>query len=210
MSRNSFSSLGAISDQVGQVAQERQVEEPLVGLAVFAHDAAPVQGKDHRQVLQADVVEHLVIGPLQEGGVDGGHRPHAFQGQAPGKGDGVLFADAHVEEAVGELLAEIHQAGAVGHGRGNGHNLGVLPGQAHQGVAEDLGVGRDLADALLGLAGIGVKLAQAVEAGGVGLGRLVALALGGEHVHQDGSLQVLDILKVSIRWSRRCPFTGPR
>ena len=73
--------------------------------------------------------------------------------------------------------------------------LGFSPGQAHQGVAEDLGVGRDLADALLGLAGIGIELAQAVKAGGVGLRRLVALALGGEHVHQDGPFQVLDILE---------------
>ena len=69
---------------------------------------------------------------------------HPFHGQAAGKGYGVLFTDAHVEEAGGELLVEIHQAGAIGHGRGNGHNLGVLPGQAHQGVAKDLGVTRDL------------------------------------------------------------------
>ena len=44
--------LGGHHHQVGQVAQIGQVEEPLVGLAVFAHDAGPVQGKDHRQLLQ--------------------------------------------------------------------------------------------------------------------------------------------------------------
>ena len=67
-------------------------------------------------------MEDLVVGPLQEGGVDGDHRPHPLHGQAGGEGHGVLFADAHVEEAVRELLAEIHQPGAVGHGRGDGHD----------------------------------------------------------------------------------------
>ena len=85
------------------MAQEGEVEEPLVGFAVLADHAAPVQGQDHRQVLQADVVEHLVVGPLHEGGIDGGHRPHAPHGQPGGKGDGVLLADAHVIEAVREV-----------------------------------------------------------------------------------------------------------
>ncbi len=177
------------------MAEKGEVEEPLVGFAVLAHDAAPVHGQDHRQVLQADVVEHLVVGPLHKGGVDGAHRLHALQGQPRGEGYRVLFTNAHIEKPFREALAEIHQAGAIGHGRGDGHDLGVFLGQAHQGVAKDFGVGRHLADTLLDHAGIGVEAAQAVKAGGVRFRRLIALALGGEDVHQNGAPQLLDVLQ---------------
>ena len=74
-----------------------------MGLAIIAHDAGPVQSEDHRQVLQADVVDNLVIGPLQEGRINGyyGNQPHG--GNAGGHGDGVLFADAYIEDTVWEL-----------------------------------------------------------------------------------------------------------
>lgn len=43
----------------------------LVGGAVLSDYAGPVQGKDHRQVHQADLVKDLVVSPLKESGVDG-------------------------------------------------------------------------------------------------------------------------------------------
>ena len=42
------------------------------------------------------------------------------EGQARGEGHGVLLGDADVEEAVGELLGELLEAGALAHGRGDG------------------------------------------------------------------------------------------
>jgi hypothetical protein len=123
---------------------------------------------------------------------------------------GVLLVKTPTSKTGRELLAEIHQPGAVGHGRGDGHNLGVLPGQAHQGFAKDLGVARDLADALFGLTGIGIKLAQAVKAGGVGLGRYVTLALGGEHMNQDRPFQVFDIVESLDEMVQTVPVHRPQ
>ena len=68
----------------------------------LADHAAPVDGEDHRQILQADVVDDLIVGPLQEGRIDGHHRPEALGGQSGGKGHRVLLGDAHIEEAVRE------------------------------------------------------------------------------------------------------------
>ena len=61
----------------------------------------------HRQVLQRDVVDQLVVGTLQERRIDGDDRLHAFAGQARGEGDRVLLRDADVEVAVGEQLLEL-------------------------------------------------------------------------------------------------------
>lgn len=51
------------------------VVETHVGLAVLAHQARPVHAEHHGQVLDRDVVDDVVVGPLQEGGIDGAHRP---------------------------------------------------------------------------------------------------------------------------------------
>ena len=51
-------------------------------------------------------MHHLIVGALQEGGVDGAERLVAFRRHAGGKGHRVLLGDAHVEGAGGEFLAE--------------------------------------------------------------------------------------------------------
>ena len=64
---------------------------------------------------------------VEERRVDGDDRPQPAHGHAGGGGDGVLLGDADVEEAVGEALLEGQQAGRVGHGGGDGHELGPVP-----------------------------------------------------------------------------------
>jgi hypothetical protein len=75
--------------------------------------------KHHRQILQRDVVDQLVVGALEEGGIDGDHRPHALAGEAAGEGHGVLLGDADVEVALRELGGIAHHARAFAHGRGD-------------------------------------------------------------------------------------------
>ena len=43
------------------LCQEGQVENTVMSGAVLAHYASPVYGKDHREVLEADVMDYLVI-----------------------------------------------------------------------------------------------------------------------------------------------------
>ena len=57
--------------------------------------------------------------------------------------------------------AEVIEAGAVGHGGGDGDDARVFVGEVDEGVGEDLGVG-GLAGGL-GLAGFGIVGAEAVE-----------------------------------------------
>ena len=57
---------GRHQGHVGQVPQIGDVKGAVVGRAVAADNASPVKGKGDRQVLQADIVKNLVIGPLQK------------------------------------------------------------------------------------------------------------------------------------------------
>ncbi len=91
--------------------------------AVVGGQAAAIHAEDHRQILQADVVHDGVEGALQEGGVDGAERLEALGGQAGGEQHGVLLGDADVEILVRMVRLEAVEAGAVGHGRRDGHDL---------------------------------------------------------------------------------------
>ena len=157
--------------------------------AVVADEAGAVDGEDHRQALQADVLDEHVVGALQEGGVDGDHRPHAADGEAGGEDGGVLLGDADVVEALGEAPLELLEAGALRHGGRDRHDARIGLGQAHQRLAERLRVrgahGRRLAGAVAE-----VERPGAVERVRARLGRLVALALDGLDVDHDRAARV--------------------
>ena len=112
------------------------------------------------------------------------------------KGHGVLLADAHVHEPLRVVLVETLGARALGHGRGDGHDLLVPGRQRAQGGTENGGVGRQpQAGKLAGQAGLGHKLAHSVVVGRVGLGGLVPLALLGHDVDQHRLVDLLHFLE---------------
>ncbi len=113
----------------------------MVGRPVGPDDSAPIQGQNHRQALQANIVEDLVVGPLHECGVNGYHRNESFGSQTRSKSNPVLFGDSHVEESVGKFLSEGIQARSLGHGRRDANQTWIFPAQLDHGLSEDLCVG---------------------------------------------------------------------
>ncbi len=106
--------------------------------AVGADEARPVDGEANGQPLDGDVVHDLVVGALQEGRVDRRERLQALRGEPAGERHRVLLGDADVEGALGELLAEEVEPGAVGHRRGDGDDLLVLPRLRDEALGEHL------------------------------------------------------------------------
>ena len=94
-----------MTTKFGNSRRYGDVEDAVMRRAVRAGQAGAVEAERHRQVLQGHFLEDLVEGPLQERRIDVDDRPHARLGQAGGEGDGVRFADADVEEAVGEVAS---------------------------------------------------------------------------------------------------------
>ena len=166
-----------------------------MGGAIRADHAGTVDGKQHIQVLGCHVVHELVIGALQEGGVDRHHRLGALGGHAGCQGHGMLLGNGDIEIAARIFLGKTHQTRALAHGRGDAHQQRLGGGGIAQPVAEDIGVGRFFRCGL-GRQALGrIKRPHGVVADLVAFSRLVALALGGHDVQQLRALGVLQALE---------------
>ncbi len=91
------------------------------------------------------------------------------------------------------MRLEAVQPRAVGHGAGDGHDLGILVGQFDQRIGEDFGIGALLQR--FGLAGLRIVRPQAMELLLLLHGRLEPAAFLREHVHQHGAVLLLEKLK---------------
>ena len=111
-----------------------------MGGAVVAGKAGAIQAKEDRKILQADVVDDLVDGSLQEGGVDGTNGAEAARGHSRGEQDRMLLGDAHIKVAGGMGWPEEIEAGTVGHGSGDGHDARILCGHVRERVRKNLRV----------------------------------------------------------------------
>ena len=86
---------------VRQAAEIREVERARVRRPVGDHEACAIDREAHRQVLDGDVVHHLVVAALQERRIDRAERLAALPRQARGEGHRMLLGDAHVERRLG-------------------------------------------------------------------------------------------------------------
>ena len=181
-----FGLIGRGSDHQPRDGQQAgNIESTVVGLAVCADEACPVEHEAHRQVLDRHVVDELVVGALHEGRVDRHERLQALAGLSGGEGHGVLLGDTDVVGALGEVLAEAIQPRARWHGGGDGRDAFVLLCFADQRVGEHAGEARRIRDGLVLLAGDHVEAGDAVVFVGSRLGRSVALALLRDHVDEE-------------------------
>ncbi len=60
---------GGKNGHIGNAPQVSDIVNPMVCCAVFSYQSGPVKTENHRQVLQAHIVDNLVVGPLQESGI---------------------------------------------------------------------------------------------------------------------------------------------
>ena len=127
-------------DHVGKDAQIGQVISAVMGGPVGADQAGAVEAEDDRQVLEGDLLEDLVVRPLQERAVDVDDRPGAGLGHAGGERHRVALADADVEELVGERVADLLELVSLAHGGGDHGDLGVAAARLEERVADGVGV----------------------------------------------------------------------
>ena len=97
---------------VGQAGQKGQIIGPDMGCPVSPDQPGPVNGETHRQFLQGDIMDNLIIPALQEGGIERGKRLHPLSGETGGESHGMLFGNTNIKTAARETLAEFIQPGA--------------------------------------------------------------------------------------------------
>ena len=178
---------------VRQHSQITEVERAVMRRSVRPCQAAAIEHEGDGQILQRDFLEDLIVRALQKRAVNVDDRSQADFGLAGGKGDGVAFADADVEEAIGKRIADLLELVALAHG-----------GRDHGDARIDLylmvnRIGRDVREGPRGAAGhandlvvMAFELRRRVEQYRVFGGRLEAVALFGDHVEQNRSLDLLD------------------
>ena len=86
-------------------------------------------------------MNQLIVGALQESRIDRDHRLEPFGCQPGGESQRMLFGDADVEIAFGEIFGKAHEAGALAHRRGDADQFFILCSHIAQPVAEYIGVG---------------------------------------------------------------------
>src|SRR5207249_3836636 len=91
-------------------------------------DSCPIDGEGHRKIHDTDIMNDLIVSPLQEGRINGSHWLHALSCESGCKGHGVLFCNTHIKAAIRKFLAELNQACPLQHGGGNRYNLRILLG----------------------------------------------------------------------------------
>ena len=181
--------LGSHDRQVGDAAQVGNVIHSLVRGPVGPNHAGPIHTEEDRQILDANIVDHLVKGPLQEGGIDRDHRARPLAGHACRHGHGVLFGNAHIHILVRQLGLEFIQAGAGGHSGRDRHNSRIVFRKCNQGFCKNFGVaGRRGLVGRFGLARCQVKGILSVVTHLIFFRDRVALAFGGGHVDEHRAL----------------------
>ena len=140
-------------------------------------------------------MDQLVVGALQEGGIDRHHRLEALAGQARRERDRVLLGDADVVVALREALLELDHARAFAHRRGDADQALVGRGHVAEPVPEHLGEGRLARHQRLHQPDRRVELAGAVVVDRIGLGELVTVALLGDDVEELRALELAQVLQ---------------
>ena len=162
---------------------------------IGADQAGAVYGEHDRQILDLDVVYQLIVGALQESGINGHHRLATFASQPGGKRQCMLLGDADIEITLRILLREFHHSRALAHRRRDGNQTFIQRRHVAQPVAEDLGVGRLAAGLAADDATGGSNLRDPVIEHRIDLGKLVALALARHHMQELRPLQLLDVVQ---------------
>ena len=123
-------------DRDSDLTEKGRIINALMSFAITGDKAGTIHSKHHIQIHQTYVMNHLVISPLQEGGIDGHNREHSLAGQSGSKGHRVLLCHAHIKETLREMAVEILQPGTIFHGGSNGTDVGTAFRQSFQVLPE--------------------------------------------------------------------------
>ena len=186
-----FMIIGRRIQRHSKLAQESGIVNALMRFAIRWDKTGAVDGKNYILPQQIYVVDDLIIGTLQEGGINAYHRQHALTCKPGSKGHSVLLCHTDIKKTLRVAVRKKLQAGAILHCCSDGADIRVPVAFRHKSIAKyrrerflwcHLRVGHS----------IQIKCRHAVIVAGVYLGRLIALALFCDHVQKMWPLPVAD------------------
>ena len=200
--------LGSHQHDLRNPAQVADVKQSMMRGAVVAREPGAIHAKQHRQLLQANVMHNGIEAPLQKCRVNGANRTESPGSHAGCEYHRMFLGDAHVEVAFGKLGPEQIEPSPAGHGRRDGHNALILAGQCGQGIGKNLGIAGPAGR--LGMAGLGIVGPQPVKLLLLVQRRLKAASLLRQHVQQHGAVCAFQKLEALHQQRQIVPVDGAK
>src|SRR5699024_8631754 len=98
---------GHHNDHIGYTPHVGDIVYPLVGFSVSADESGSIHRQHHIQLLTDDIMNQLVIAPLQKAEIDSENRYHPLGSDPCCKGGGMLLGDAHIEASIRESSSKL-------------------------------------------------------------------------------------------------------
>ena len=114
------------------LTQKSRVIDSLMGLAVPGNKACAVDRKHHIFLQQIDIVNDLIIGALQKGGINADYRQHSLTCKACCKGDSVLLCHSDIKKACWMAVCKKLKTGAIFHRCCNGTEILIFLPFCHE------------------------------------------------------------------------------
>src|ERR1700754_1094741 len=144
-------------NDVWNASKVRDVQQTVMRLSVTTGNAAAIETKLHVQILNADVVNHLIEAALKKRRIDRTDGLESLTRHARSKRDAMLLGNANVKRTFRKLLERFANARAVRHRSRQCDDLRILLHQLAKHIAENSSVGRRYGRALQRLACFQVK-----------------------------------------------------
>src|SRR5574344_114029 len=122
--------------EIGDRSQKGHIKCTVVSGAVFSNQTGTVQTENHIQLQQGHIVNQIIIGPLEESGIDVTEWQHSFFGHSAGKSYGMSFGNADIKGALGHGFHHDVHGTSGGHGGSNTYYLIILTGKLQQSFSE--------------------------------------------------------------------------
>ncbi len=158
--------------------------------AVLAYQPGSVQQQRHVQARHADIVNQLVVGALEEGGIHRKIRLHATSRQPSRQRHRMLLGNAYIHDAPGIALRKVAQPRTGGHGGCDGHNFIVRLRHFAQRFRHHAAIGRQRAF-FSRRAGFHIERRRAVENFRAFLRCAVTVTLFRQHMYHHRLVQAL-------------------
>src|SRR5690554_5619360 len=100
-----------------------------MSLTIFAHQSAAVYAKNNRKILEGNIVNYLVVGALNEGGINITKRDNPLSCKGCRKGYGMLLGNSHIKRPVGHFFKQQVHGASCGHSRCNSYYFIIHFGQ---------------------------------------------------------------------------------
>ncbi len=170
----------------------------MVRGTILPDQSTPVHRQHDMQLLQAYIVNHLIVGPLHKCGIDRDDRHDALRGHAGGECRRMLFGYSNIVKPLRKSFRKCIKTGPFRHGCRDRDDARICLGQCNHRIAEDSGIGNRLGWFVFreSLTGCDIKGRSSVKPRWVLLSESVPFAFFRQNMNKDWSFQLFYVLQI--------------